>query len=167
LARRSNADRASVITPQNFWFFFGGIWLFAGVVFLVSGIAMTLLATPGQGSDVAVDPLIFAGAGVLVTVVGGTLVAKALAKRKLDEELRRQGMPAEATVTDVTPANIRINRMQQRAVHYRYQDAWGQSHTGTHIIAPDEAPQWPPGRRITVRYDAQRPHLHVWIGPAS
>jgi hypothetical protein len=156
-----------MITPQNFWLFFGGIWLLAGVIFLVIGIVNHLYGTPGRGPDNGLDPLIFTGVGLVLTAVGGTLVFKALAKRKLDDELRRRGMPAEATITEVAPARIEINQVQQWAIHYQYQDAYGKSHSDSRIIAPEEAPQWQTGQKIAVRYDSQRPHLHVWIDPAS
>lgn len=32
--------RRSVITPKNFWFWFGGIWLSVGLVFLVVGVSV-------------------------------------------------------------------------------------------------------------------------------
>jgi len=110
----------------------------------------------GGGATEIAFPAIFAA-------VGGIILFKALARRKLEEELRRRGMPAEATITGVAPANIRINRVQQWTLHYRYQDAYGKSHTGSRIIAPEEAPKWNVGRIVSVKYDSQRPQLHVWM----
>jgi Protein of unknown function (DUF3592) len=140
-----------MITPKNFWLFFGGIWLAVGGLLMVIGVV-----TGGGVTDVAL-PAVFAA-------VGGVILFKAVKKRKMEEELRRRGMPAEATITEVAPANIRINRVQQWAIQYRYQDAYGKSHAGSRIIAPEEAPRWQAGRTIAVRYDSQRPHLHVWMG---
>ncbi|MBI3621639.1 MAG: hypothetical protein HY208_05560 [Nitrospirae bacterium] len=155
------------ITPQNFWLFFGGLWLFVGSIFLIAGAGILLYQfSSGQSTDLEL-PAEFAVIGGVVAAVGGTLIFRTLKKRKLDEALRRRGMPAEATITEIAPANIRINRVQQWAIHYRYQDAYGQSHTDSRIIIPEEAPQWQVGQRIAVRYDSQRPHLHVWIGPAT
>ncbi len=143
-----------VITPQNFWLFFGGLWLVVGGLFMVIGFV-----AGGDATDIAF-PAIFAA-------VGSVLLFKALKNRKLDEELRRYGMPAEATITEIAPANIRINRVQQWAIHYRYQDSYGATHTDSRIITPEEASQWRVGQSVTVRYDSQRPRLHVWIGPTS
>lgn len=153
------------ITPKNFWLFFGGIWLFVGGIFLTAGIAMfayQILVAPRANLEDAIE-LLFVGAAV--SGVGGTLVFKALAKRKMERELLRHGMPAEATITEIAPANIRINRVQQWAIHYRYQDAYGKSHDDSHLIAPEEAPKWQVGQHVAVRYDSHRPHLHVWMDP--
>ena len=156
-----------VITPQNFWLFFGGLWLFVGSIFLIIGAGTLIYKfSSGQSTDLELQSE-FAVIGGVVAAVGGTLVFRALKKQKLDEELRRHGMPAEATITEIAPANIRINRVQQWAIHYQYQDAYGTSHTDSRLIAPEDAPQWQVGQRIAVRYESQRPHLHVWIGSAS
>lgn len=156
-----------VITPQNFWLFFGGLWLLVGGLFLTIGVvilAYQILVGPRTNLEMATE---FALIGGVVAAVGGTLVFRALKKQKLDEELRRHGMPAEATITEIAPANIRINRVQQWAIHYQYQDAYGTSHTDSRLSAPEDAPQWQVGQTVAVRYDSRRPHLHVWIGPAS
>ncbi len=155
------------ITPQNFWLFFGGLWLFVGSIFFTAGASMLIYKFMTDHLTDLEQPAEFALIGGIVAAIGGTLVFRALAKRKLDEELRRRGMPADATITEVAPANIRINQVQQWAIHYRYQDAYGKSHTDSRIITPEEAPQWQTGQRISVKYDSQRPHLHVWIGPAA
>jgi len=153
------------ITPQNFWLFFGAIWLFVGSIFLIVGISIFMYQIINNQPSNLELPAEFALIGGAVAAVGGTLVFKALAKRKRDESLRRHGMPAEATVTEVAPASIRINRVQQWAVHYRYQDAYGKSHDDSRIIAPEEAPKWQVGQHVAVRYDSHRPHLHVWMDP--
>lgn len=154
------------ITPQNFWFFFGGLWLFVGSIFLIVGILIFIYQIINNQHPNLELPAEFALIGGVVATIGGTLVFRALKKRKMERELLRHGMPAEATITEIAPANFRINRVQQWAIHYQYQDAYGKSHGDSRLISPEEAPQWQIGQKITVRYDSNRPQLHVWINPA-
>jgi len=238
-----------MITPQNFWLFFGGLWLFVGGLFLVIGISVgvhkftvndrlekegravegmvltkeiyttssksgsrsnpsyrvtfrfaplqgevvrgtgevnadvwdsleeqgpiqvTYLPdqpqahrVPGQSKTDVVLPLVFGVLGGILSSIGGVIVFNAVGKRKREEELRRTGGNAEATVTDVGPANIRINGIQQWKLRYRFQDPSGALQSGSCTLTPEEAQEWQAGQTGKVRYDLRRPMTNLWVG---
>ena len=238
-----------MITPKNFWLWFGGIWLSVGSLFLVIGISngvhgimvhdrlekegrttkgmvltkevyttssksgsrsspsyrVTFRFVPREGeavrgtADVNIEdwdaleergpirvtylpdqpqshrvlgqskaevvlPLVFSAVGGVLSLIGGVIVLNALGKRKREKALRRSGGTAEATVTDVGPANVRINGIQQGTLRYRFQDPSGALQTGSCTLTPEEAQDWQPGQTGKVRYDLRRPGINVWIG---
>jgi hypothetical protein len=237
------------ITPQNFWFWFGGLWLFVGGLFLVVGIwvgvhqfrvndrldhegrtaegmvltkeihttssknsssssptylvifqfapvqleivrgraevtedvwdhleergpiSVTYLPdspqshrVPGQTKADLVLTSVFAILGGILSSLGGLVLFKARAAQQRNERLRRGGFLAEATITGIDPANIRINGVQQWKLRYRFQDAQSTVHEGSSVMSPEEAPQWQVGRTGQVRYDPRKPGRHIWIG---
>lgn len=118
----------------------------------------------GQSKAEVVLPLLFSVLGGILSSIGGVIVFNALGKRKREKALRRTGGKAEATVTDVGPANVRINGIQQGKLRYRFQDPSGALQTGSCTLTPEEAQDWQPGQTGKVRYDLRRPRINVRIG---
>jgi hypothetical protein len=72
---------------------------------------------------------------------------------------------AHATVTAVGPGNVRINRVTQWRVRYRYQDQLGREHEGrSPHLAPEEGEIWTQGDTANIKFDPQRPGKSVWLG---
>lgn len=118
----------------------------------------------GQSKTEIVLPLVFGVVGGILSSIGGFIVLNALGKRTREKALKRAGGTAEATVTDVGPANVRINGILQGKLRYRFQDPSGTLQTGSCTLSPEEAQDWQPGQTGKVRYDLRRPGINVWIG---
>lgn len=73
-------------------------------------------------------------------------------------------MIAEGTVVEVRPGTIRINRVQQLNLHYRYQDNQGKDYLGKISLSPEEAEGWKEGDTGRVYYDRFRPQKSTWMG---
>ena len=109
-------------------------------------------------------PVIFTGLGGVFTGVGGFIWLRAREQSRIRERLQREGMTAEGTVVDVRPGTIRINRVQQWNLHYRYQDNRGKFQNGKIPLSPEEAEIWKEGDTGKVRYDRLRPQKSIWVG---
>lgn len=109
-------------------------------------------------------PLLMTGAGGGFATIGGFLFVRALAGQRTTERLQREGIHTEATVSAVQVSNLRINRVNQCVVHYRYEDARGRAQKGKVYLSPEEAAQWKEGDRAAIRYDRTRPYQNLWIG---
>ena len=238
-----------MITPKNFWLWFGGIWFAVGMPFLVIGLylgfqhitvtkrldaegktaeGMVLtkarktsssssgrsstptyevtfrLLTPGGTvlgkADVSGDtwdslierepvrvtylpdapqhyriegqsggwilPLIFTVMGSIFGGLGGFILLRARNLMQIKRRLQREGVTTTATVSDVRAANMRINGIQQLAIHYEYRDERGRSHSGKEMFPPEEAARWKEGDRVTIRYDRRNPGNSIWVGTA-
>lgn len=110
------------------------------------------------------QPAIFTVIGGIVTSLGGFILLRVRSRMRSREQVQREGVTTEATVVELRWANIRINRVQQCLLRYRYRDDRGTSHTGTEHLSPDEADAWKVGDTGTIRYDSRRPNRSVWIG---
>jgi len=98
-------------------------------------------------------------------LIGGAIFFRSLRKIRRGLRLRREGTVAEGTIVEVAPSRIRINRVQQWQIHYRYQDHFGQTREGeSEPLPPDEASAWQAGDTGVVRFDQQRPQDSVWVG---
>jgi len=117
----------------------------------------------GQSSGWIV-PVSFTVLGGFFTSLGGFILLRARSRLRIREQVQREGATTEATVVELRWANIRINRIQQCLLRYRYQDDRGTIHTGTEHLSPDEADTWKVGDTGRVRYDPRRPNRSVWIG---
>ena len=111
-----------------------------------------------------VFPVISTGLGGFFTIIGGFIWLNARNRARLRLRLQQEGLTAEGTVVDVRPGNIRINRVQQWNLHYRYQDHRGKFQTGKIPLSPEEAETWKEGDTGKVRYDRLRPQKSIWIG---
>lgn len=109
-------------------------------------------------------PVVFTVLGGLFTIIGGFILLNTRNQSRAKERLQREGLPAGGTVVDVRPGNIRINRVQQWNLHYRYQDHRGTSHTGKVPLSPEEAETWKTGDTGKVRYDQLHPQKSIWLG---
>jgi len=111
-------------------------------------------------------PASFTVMGGIFTSVGGFILLRARSRLQIQQRLQREGIATTATVSEVRAAKMRINGVQQLAVHYQYQDERGRSYTGTETFPPQEADRWKAGDRVTIRYDRRRPNRSLWVGKA-
>jgi hypothetical protein len=110
-------------------------------------------------------PLILAGVGLVLTPVGGVILATGWRQWRTHRRLRAEGAPAEAIVTAVHQTRVSVNRVRQWRIRYRYRDHLGQTHEGkSGYLSPDEVEEWREGDRGAVRFDRNRPDVSVWLG---
>jgi hypothetical protein len=109
-------------------------------------------------------PVIFAVMGGIFTGLGAFVFHRAWSRLRTAARLQREGVPVDATIVEVRPANVRINGVQQWTARYEYRDGAGAVHTGSETFPPEEADAWKEGDRISVRYDRRRPDRSVWTG---
>jgi len=117
----------------------------------------------GQEDDLLL-PVIFGILGGILASLGGMILWKAFAARRAEARLADVGVVADATVTAVSTARMRINGVRQWRVRYRFEDGEGNAHEGATTISPEEAEGLQPGRVVRVRYDPERPGRYAWIG---
>ena len=119
-----------------------------------------------QGPD-WVLPLVFTGLGMLLVPVGGWIFARGLRGILRERRLREVGRRAEATVTEVEPANVSFNGVAQWRIRYRFHDHRGQERHGeSRLVSPEEAEQWKAGDTGVARFDVHAPGKSIWIGKA-
>lgn len=111
-------------------------------------------------------PVLFTVIGGLFTIAGGFIWLRSKRQSRITERLKQEGMNTEGVVVEVRPGMIRINRVQQMNLHYRYQDHRGNFHIGKIPLSPEEAEGWKEGETGRVRYDRLRPQKSIWIGKA-
>jgi hypothetical protein len=104
--------------------------------------------------------------GAFFTAVGVICLALAIPQALSDRRLRRDGVLTEATVTEASPANMKINGIPQVRVGYQFSDERGERRQGRSPMMPEpDAAEWTAGRRVFVKYDRARPSNSLWIGP--
>jgi hypothetical protein len=119
-----------------------------------------------RGTRKMVLAWIFTGLGSLFTVAGAVILAFGLRGSARHKRLRATGMTADAVVTRVLPANVRVNKRQQARVLFEFRDDRGGTHAGKSSLMPiDEAMAWKAGDGITIRYDRDRPKDSLWDPP--
>jgi hypothetical protein len=98
----------------------------------------------------------------------GVLIARSGWRRLLVHlRVQRNGVAAQATVIDVAPAGVTVNRVPQWRLRYEFRDGRGERHEGaSDYLKPYEAAEWRTGDRGTVRYDRDRAADSVWLGRA-
>jgi Protein of unknown function (DUF3592) len=110
-------------------------------------------------------PVVFLFVGGTLTLVGGSVVARALLLAWARIGLGRRGITVTGTVTDVVEAGMGMNRRTPWRLQYRYVDHRGLEHRGVSgDLSAADAAQWQPGNTGTVRYDRDRPNRSVWLG---
>ena len=104
--------------------------------------------------------------GVVFTSIGVICLGIAIPQVVSGARLRRHGVLTEAVVTDVVPANVKIDRVQQVRIGFHFNDERGVRQEGRSPLMPEpDAAQWTAGRRVYVKYDRARPSKSLWIGP--
>jgi hypothetical protein len=98
----------------------------------------------------------------------GALVARPGWRRLLVlVRVQRHGSIAHATVIEVAPAGIVVNRVPQWRLKYKFRDRHGERHEGeSDYMRPEEAAEWRVGDQGVVRYDRDRASDSVWCGRA-
>lgn len=115
-------------------------------------------------ADGWMPPVLMTISGGVFSSLGGFVLLRAHSRLQVTQRLQREGITSTATVSKVRAANMRINGVQQQAVHYQYRDERGRTYTGKESFPPEEADRWKEGDRVTIRYDRRRPNLSIWIG---
>ena len=125
------------------------------------GTARTHSATPAW-----VPPLVAALTAAFAVL--GVLIARSGWRRLLVHvRVQRNGVAAQATVIDVAPTGVTVNRVPQWRLRYEFRDGRGERHEGaSDDLRPYEAAEWQTGDRGTVRYDRDRAADSVWLGRA-
>ena len=103
--------------------------------------------------------------GGTFALIGGIFFFRSLRQVRRGLRLRREGTVAEATIMEVAPSSVTINRVRQWQIHYRYKDHFGQTQEGeSEPLPPNEVSDWHAGDTGVVRFDQQRPQDSVWVG---
>ena len=106
--------------------------------------------------------------GLVFTVAGGGIVFWNWRRLAHERRLRRTGVLVQGTVVKVIPTSLRINRVQQWQIVYRYQDHFGQTHeTRSRALPPSLAHTWEPGDTGPVRFDRANPADSLWVTTAN
>jgi hypothetical protein len=106
----------------------------------------------------AMFPVLFVAIGVLVARPG-------VARARVVYRVATRGVTTQATVVDVAPTNVRINRVTQWRIGYEFRNRSGRTLRGeSDLLAPQSAQAWSLGDHGTVRYDPDRPEDSVWLG---
>ncbi len=112
--------------------------------------------------------VIFLIAGVVLGLIGGVIVYRAIAAIRKARRLMQVGIPVDATVTEVVETNVSYRRRQQFKVRYSYVDSRGGTHEGdSGYMDYEEASLWNRGDIARVRYDPDRPEESHWLGAAD
>jgi hypothetical protein len=79
--------------------------------------------------------------------------------------VQRNGVTAQASVTEVAPSGVVVNRVPQWRLKYEFRDRHGERHEGvSDYLRPHEAAQWQAGDRGTVLYHRDSAADNVWLG---
>lgn len=166
---------------RSFFLLFGGIWLLLGSVFLVVGISIGLdergllpvaRQQPSQVENPTVEARkdnapwpIFAVIGVFFGGIGGFLFFREIGRIRYRARLCESGETTQGTVTAIEETSVRINKVRQWRLRYRYRDHFGQEHDGkTSYLAPRVAQSWSQGQGGEVRFEREAPGRSLWIG---
>jgi hypothetical protein len=105
---------------------------------------------------------VFTGVGGALAIAGAVIVGFGIRNRRRHRRLHETGLVADALVTDVRSAQLRVNGRQQGRVHYEFRDAMGALQSGkTAYMSLDEAMRWKQGDRIRIRYDREQPRHSI------
>jgi hypothetical protein len=111
-----------------------------------------------------VPPLVAAVTAAFAVL--GVLVARPGWRRLLVlVRVQRNGVTAQASVTEVAPAGVVVNRVPQWRLKYEFRDQRGERHEGeSDYLRPHEAAEWQAGDRGTVLYNRDCAADNVWLG---
>lgn len=111
-----------------------------------------------------VPPLV-AALTAAFAVLGLALARSGWRRLLVHVRVQRNGVAAQATVIDVAPTGVTVNRVPQWRLKYEFRDERGGRHEGaSDYLKPHEAAEWQTGDRGTVRYDRNRAADNVWLG---
>ncbi len=110
---------------------------------------------------------LFGSIGLILTVLGSTLLVRTARSTRLGLRLRQQGVSAQGTVTELSDRNLRVNRVPLWRLQYEYRDFEGRRHVKTFDLPQDEAQAWKVGDVGGVLYDPATPTEAVWLGRAE
>lgn len=111
-----------------------------------------------------VQPLVV-GALALVALIGIVIALPYWRRAFVLVRLHRSGVRSRATIVEVAPSGVSINRVPQWHVRYEYRDSNGGRQSGTSdLLSPAEAAEWAVGAHGAIRYDRERPSDSVWLG---
>jgi hypothetical protein len=142
-----------------------------GMVFLaVSGVALASalvqLAMGSQRGMVEVAALM--GFAAVFGAIGGLFLRSGLKQRDLERRLRRDGTPADATVTAVAQGKFIVNDAPQWVIRYRFADHRGVLHEGASVELPaSDVERWRPGDVGRVLFNRQNPRENLWLGASD
>lgn len=151
---------------SKFWVFFGSIWLIVGLAFAVVSLGTLLFADP---SDMDEPGLlwVFLPVGLVLAVVGGYIVRRALVTAARDRRLMQSGIQVTATVTDIRRSPIDINRQARWHVHYRYEYSAGRSFEGrSRALSGGAVEDFKPGGEVLIKVDPGHPEESLFLGTA-
>jgi hypothetical protein len=135
----------------------------AGSPFRITYLPGAPGSSRAQGSGDLASGLVGIGAGSLFALVGGGLFVWSGRRLRREWRLLRTGEATQGSVVAVEPTNVRVNRVQQWRVRYRYQDHLGRTHEGVSgTVSPYEAGLVEVGGTLPVRFDRQRPEESTW-----
>lgn len=113
------------------------------------------------------EPIVLVLFGGVFGAIGGLMFRKGFSGYRLDERLRREGEAAEATVTAVVPGNLRINRVTQSVIRYRFTDGQGRVWEGqSGELPPEEADAWRSRDKGQILFNPKNAAESIWIGKA-
>lgn len=109
--------------------------------------------------------LIFTGFGLFFVPIGGWIFFTGVRGVARELNLSTNGMPTQATVTSIVPAEVSIDGVPQWRIRYRYQDHRGRNYTSeSSPMSPEAAKEWRTGDQGTAKFDLKAPGKSVWIG---
>jgi len=132
-----------------------------GIEYLPGQPDRNRIAGNSQWSNTVIMGLLGSG----FTVAGGIIFGLSVRSRLESRRLLRHGLLAEGQITKVYETSVRINRMSQWRLDYRFTDYMGRPQEGrSAYLAPEEALRWKEGDSGEVRYDKNRPKRSLWVG---
>jgi hypothetical protein len=111
-----------------------------------------------------IQKAVFALVGSVFSVVGATFFIGAVRRARLEWRLRRHGVNAHGTVTELRERDLKINGERLWRLHFEFRDFQGRVHRNTIDMSADEAQQWKVGDSGNVLYDSSQPVEAVWLG---
>jgi hypothetical protein len=145
-----------------FWTVFGSIWLAVGAPFL--GFAVYSLWT---GREPVSETALFLGLGLLVGGGGAAILVVDGRRRRRAHRLRTAGVRTLATVVDVTPLRVFVNRQQLWRIRYEYKDFEHRTHRSAEYTTAEEATRWSPGQTVPILIDPAEPGSSLWTAGAQ
>jgi hypothetical protein len=145
-----------------FWTFFGSVWLIVGLGAALVSASSLLTGVPEPSSpDLR---WVFLIAGTAMTGFGGTIVVRARREAARLRRLMAAGIEIAATVTEIRPSAITVNRRRQWHVHYRYEHGVGGPYAGASGALPEEAiADLAVGATVRIKVDPARPVASVLL----
>lgn len=148
---------------SKFWVFFGSIWLLVGLGFFVTSVIGVFFAEPSAADDPNLL-WVFLAVGLVVTLVGGFIVRRALAAAARDRRLMRSGIQLTATVTDIRRSPVDINRQARWHVHYRYEYSAGRGFEGrSRALSSAAVERFKPGDAVLIKADPRQPAESLFL----